>query len=179
MATVETAAAKRYAQAAFEIASEAGNLHDWADALDQIADFMSRQDVSRVLTNSRAGQDAKRRLIEAGLDLPALPMNLARLLVRKDRTSIAGGIAGAFRHLVEAREGIARVRAVTAVPLTDAETAALEARLTKETGRKVILETEVDPDLIGGVRVQIGDQLVDASTRARLAALRSNLVNAL
>ena len=179
MATVDSPAAKRYAQAAFEIASQSGNLHDWADALDEIAEFMSGDEVSRVLMNSRAGQDVKQRLIDAGLDIPGLPMNLARLLVRKDRTALATGIASAFRQLMEAREGVARARAVTAVPLTDQEREVLEQRLSKETGRKVILETEVDPRLIGGVRVQIGDQLVDASTRARLAALRSNLVNAL
>ena len=179
MATVNSAAAKRYAQAAFEIAGESGDLRAWVDALETMAEFMGREDVGRVLSNSRVEPETKQRLIEAGLDLPTLPKNLARLLVRKNRTALAGEIATSFRALVEQREGVARAKAVTAVELSEPERQALEQRLEKETGRKVILETEVDPSLIGGVRVQIGDQLVDASTRARLSALRNNLVSAL
>jgi F-type H+-transporting ATPase subunit delta len=141
---------------------------------------MTEADVSRVLENTRVPQESKQRLVAAGLaGLPALPLNLARLLVRKGRSPIAREVADAFRQLVEAKEGVARARAITAVPLSDAERDALAQRLQRETGRRIILETEVDPNLLGGVRVQIGDQLVDASTRARLSALRNNLMGAL
>jgi F-type H+-transporting ATPase subunit delta len=170
-------AAKRYALAAFDLAQAEGALEEWADALDQIAAFVGEADVRRAFENSRTSQDTKQRLIDAGLsDLPKLPLNLARLLARKNRTALAGAIAAEFRQLVEDEKGVARAVARTAVPLSDAERDVLVSRLSQRTGKAVVLETEVDPALLGGVVVQIGDRLVDGSTRARLQALRDNLV---
>jgi F-type H+-transporting ATPase subunit delta len=175
----EDLAAKRYAQAAFELAEPAGNLRDWQSALERIAAFMSERDVAAMLENTRVPEDAKLRLVAAGLaDLPALPYNLARLLVHKRRTALARAIHEAFRQLVEERLGIVRVRAVTAVPLSDSERQALIERLQSQTGREIILDTDVDPQLLGGVRFLLGDTLVDASTKARLEALRESLVGA-
>jgi F-type H+-transporting ATPase subunit delta len=172
-------AAKRYAQAAFEIAAAAGSFEDWRNAVERMAEFMGDTEVKGVLENTRVPQESKQRLVAAGLaDLPALPLNLARLLVKKGRSGLAQEVANGFAQLVEEREGVARARAITAVPLSDAERDALAERLQRETGRRIVLETEVDPNLLGGVRVQIGDQLVDASTRARLSALRDSLVRA-
>lgn len=172
-------AAKRYAQAAFELAAQEGNLTQWADALDEIARFMSDPAVASVLENSRADQQAKLQLVDAALnELPPLPLNLAKLLASKKRTNLASDIATEFRRLAEQREGIARVRARTAVPLSDAEREALTQRLSQQTGRNVILETEVDPRLLGGVVVQIGDRLIDASTRGKLEQLRHELEGA-
>jgi F-type H+-transporting ATPase subunit delta len=175
----DSLAAKRYALAALELAQERGEADVWLEAVRQIADFMGDTEVRRVLEDTRVGRDPKQRLIEAALsDLPPLPLNLARLLVRKNRTSLAGEIAAQFGQLLETQRGISRARAVTAVPMGDAERDALSRRLQEQTGREVILETSVDPALLGGVVVQIGDRLVDASTRAKLRALRESLVRA-
>jgi len=176
----EGRAAKRYAIAAFEIAQERGDTDAWLNAIRQIAEFMGDSEVRRVLENSRVGQEPKQRLIEAALnDLPPLPLNLAKLLVRKNRTALAVEIAAQFERLLEAQRGVSRARAVTAVPLGDAERDALARRLREQTGKDVVLETSVDPRLLGGVVVQIGDRLIDASTRAKLKALRTSLVNAM
>ena len=172
-------AAKRYAQAAFELATEAGNLEQWSQALDQIAEFMTDPEVARVLENTRVPTDSKQSLIAAALaDLPQLPLNLARLLVRKDRTNLAADIATEFKRLSDESMGIGHARVVTAVELSDWEREALLRRLEGETGRKIVLETEVDPSLIGGMILQIGDRLVDSSTKARLEALRESMVGA-
>jgi F-type H+-transporting ATPase subunit delta len=172
-------AAKRYAQAAFEVALEENALTAWAEALARIAHFLSDGDAARALQNTRVPLDTKHRLIDAGLgDLPKTALNLAHLLVNKGRTVLAPGIAQEFSHLVEAHEGIARARAVTAVELTDADRQALTRRLSESTGRRVMLETSVDPSILGGVIVQIGDRLLDGSTKAKLEALRGSLVGA-
>jgi F-type H+-transporting ATPase subunit delta len=116
------------------------------------------------------------RLVAAALaELPALPLNLARLLVRKSRTALAPEIATQFRALVQAQEGVAQAHATTAVPLTSAEQQALSQRLEGSTGHRVQLTTDVDPELLGGVVVQIGDRLIDASVRGRLDAMRKAL----
>lgn len=175
----EGLAAKRYALAAFELAQEHGDTNAWLSAIRQIAEFMGDPEVRRVLENSRVSQEPKQRLIDAALgDLPVLPRNLAKLLVRKNRTALAVEITSQFEDLLEAQRGVSRARAVTAVPLGSAERDALARRLREQTGKEVLLETEVDPELLGGVVVQIGDRLIDASTRARLRALRESLIRA-
>ncbi len=169
-------AAKRYAEAAFDLAGRDGRLDEWSAALSQIAAFMTEADIRRALENTRIAGPTKQRLIEVGLaGLPPLPLNLARLLVRKGRTGLVAAIAAHFDQLVEGRQGIAHAKATTAVPLSDTAKAAVVSQLEAETGLKVILETEVDAGLIGGAVIQIGDRLVDASTRGRLAALRRSL----
>lgn len=179
MAAVDLAA-KRYALAAFEIAKEQGNAEAWAQALDEMAAFMTRPDVMQMLENTRADQAEKMRLIEAGLNmLPPLTLNLARLLVRKGRASLVGDIVTEFKALLEDAQGLVHARAVTAVALSGLERDGLARRIEQQTGRRVILETEVDPNILGGVIVQIGDRLFDASTRARLEALRETLAGSI
>jgi F-type H+-transporting ATPase subunit delta len=173
-------AAKRYAQAAFALATDHNDADSWRSALDQMGEFMSDAEVRVVLENTRVTREAKLQLIEAALGtLPRLAFNLARLLVRKGRTALASDIALEFRAMLEESQGIAHARAVTAVPLSNGEQTALAQRLREQTGQQIMLETEVDPALLGGVIVQIGDRLVDASTRGRLEALRQNLVGSL
>jgi F-type H+-transporting ATPase subunit delta len=178
-AATDVLAAKRYALAAFDLAKGEGYLDAWQESLDQIAQFMSEPEVRRVLENTRVTQEPRQGLIDVALaDLPALPLNLARLLVRKNRTALAPAIAAQFRKLVEEDRGITRAKAVTAVPLNDVERQALVDRLEAQTGNQIILEVEVDPSLMGGLVVQMGDRLVDYSTRARLQALRESLTGA-
>ena len=169
--------AKRYAQAAFELASESNSLSDWGVALGRIAEFMGNPEVEGVLENTRIATDAKLALIESALiDVSPQALNLARLIVRKGRTRLAPEIATEFARLSDESQGISHAIAVTAVPLSEAERVALVDRLQAQTGKRILLETEVDPSLIGGLRLQIGDKMVDGSTRARLSALRENLV---
>ena len=172
-------AARRYALAAFELAQEERSMEAWADALEAIAAFMSEADIKAMLENTRVGQEAKLKLIDAGLNgLPPLALNLARLLVHKGRTSLAPAIAAVYGELLEAEKGIAQARAMTEVILTDEERALLEERLKERTGKQIVLQTEVDESLLCGVLIQIGDQLIDASTRSRLRALRESMVGA-
>jgi F-type H+-transporting ATPase subunit delta len=176
----EAIAAKRYALAALALAEQHGDARAWQNSLRQIAEFMSDPEVKRVLENTRVSQEPKQRLISAALnDLPVLQLNLARLLVRKHRTALAGDISLVFDRLFEEQQGITRAKATTAVALNDAERSALTARLREQMGHDVILETDVDPGLLGGVVVQIGDRLIDASTRAKLTAMRERLMGAL
>ena len=93
--TGESLAAKRYAQAAFELAGS--DLAGWQRAIEEIAEFMGDDEVRKVLENSRIPQEPKMRLVAAALsNLPAMQLNLARLLVRKKRTGLAPEIA--VRH---------------------------------------------------------------------------------
>jgi F-type H+-transporting ATPase subunit delta len=172
-------AAKRYAQAAFELARESNDLNEWSIALSEISEVMSNPDVARVLENTRIASDEKLNFLAQALpNVPPLALNLARLLVRKRRTRLAPEVSAGFRRLADENQRISHARAVTAVPLSDAEREALVNRLQAETGRRILLETQVDSQLLGGVVLQIGDRLIDSSTKAKLEALRQNLVGA-
>lgn len=175
----EDPAAKRYALAAFSVAQEKGDLDGWRSAIEQIADFMSMPAVQPALENSRVPVQAKMSVIEQSLTgLPQIQLNFARLLVQKGRVGLAREIANQFIGLVEEAQSVVRASAKTAVPLSDAERETLLQRLRERTGRQVVLVTEVDPQLLGGVVIQIGDELIDASTRTRLIHLKQRLVGA-
>jgi F-type H+-transporting ATPase subunit delta len=177
---VEELAAKRYGQAVFEIAAENGDFEAWSASLRRIAAFTGQRDQAQVLENSRVPRETKHRLIDAGLnDLPQAALGFAQLLVDKGRTGLAGQVAEYYETLVEDRRGIEHAVVTTAVPLGDAERDSIGLRLRQMTGAQVQIETRVDPAILGGVIIQIGDRLFDGSTRSRLRSLKESLVGAM
>ena len=111
-------------------------------------------------------------------DISPVEMNLFRLLRRKSRLALGPSIASYFRDLLDIERGVARATVRTAVELTEEQTRALRDRLSQQTGQTIELETEVDPSMIGGAVIRIGDQMLDGSTRRRLLNLREQLIRA-
>jgi F-type H+-transporting ATPase subunit delta len=169
-------AARRYGEAAFQIASEAGSEQRWSDGLALTAAIFSDPQVDALMQEARVSTADKLKLAENALkDVDPLVLNLARLLVHRGRTSLASQIAEAFQELADAERGIAHAVVTTAVPLSEDEKTAVAARLGEITGREVAVETEVDEGIIGGLVARIGDKLIDGSTRSQLASLRQRL----
>ncbi len=108
-------------------------------------------------------------------DQPRTVGSLLQLLVRRGRISLLPAIAGAFGDIVDRRAGIATARITTPVALDEGAQKALVDRLERASGKKLRATFVVDPTLIGGAKVQVGDHLVDASIHARLEALRVQL----
>ena len=108
-------------------------------------------------------------------DLPHAVQGLAALLVRRDRIELLPAIAAAYSDLVDEREGVAKARITTAIELDPQQRKGIVDRLETATGKKIRATFGVDPDLVGGARVQVGDHLVDASLRAQLTSLREQL----
>jgi F-type H+-transporting ATPase subunit delta len=176
-------AARRYAEAAFQIATRDGTTGQWQERLDQLAAMLDDDRVASVAANPALPPDERERMLGDALgwnvvgkptDDPAF--NLVRLLLRRGRIRLAGGIAREFRRLVQRASGIVSATVMSASALLPAEEAAIRARLEKMTGAKVELAFELDPSLIGGVAVRIGDRMIDASVRGRLERLRRELV---
>jgi len=99
-----------------------------------------------------------------------------RLLARRERLDLLPVVAAEFTTLLNRRRGIVPALVTSAAPLTPAEDAAMRAKVTQLAGAEVDLSTRVDPALIGGVTVRIGDRLHDASVRGRLERLREDLL---
>jgi len=169
--------ARRYAEAVFELATESDALVQWSGDLATIAEFVSERDVARVLGSSRVPASEKLRLLEAGLAgrVSPLAMNLVKLLNQRGKLHLAREIQARFQEMVDERRGVAHAVVTTAVPLSDDERRAVEARLSQITGKQVDVTPMVDPAIIGGVVARIGDQLIDGSTRTRLVALKRRL----
>ncbi len=173
---IRDTAAKRYAQAAFEIARERDSLEEWATDLALVGTVMTDPQAAAILSSTKVALADRYRLLEAILEgIDPLVMNLARLLVAKGRVGIVSQVAEAYRDLVNEHSGIAHARVVTAVPLADAERRVVEEKLSQITGKKVIAHLEVEPAIVGGLVARVGDRLIDGSTRSKLLALKRNL----
>jgi F-type H+-transporting ATPase subunit delta len=173
---IRDTAAKRYAQAAFEVALQRGTLDRWVEDLQLIAAVMGDASALALLSNTKVPLARRYRLLEATLtDIDPQAMNLAKLLVAKGRAGLAPQIAEAYRGLVDEHRGIAHATVVTAVPLSNAERKVVEEKLGEMTGKQVITHLEVEPDIVGGLVARIGDKVIDGSTRGKLLALRRSL----
>jgi F-type H+-transporting ATPase subunit delta len=168
-------AANRYAQAVFLIALQNGAVEQWRSYLGEIASVLTDSDVAAVFADDRRPLHERYALVDRVLDLPAVARNLAKLLIQKGRSRGAGAVAEAFAALADAYAGLAKAQITTAVPINDAQRAAIEQRLSASLGKTVTASTAVDPTLIGGLVVRVGDQLIDGSVRTRLRSLRREL----
>ena len=174
------ASARRYAEAAFALAEESNTLDRWSGDLLTIANFVDEPEVAGIVSSGRVPRDEKMRLLDAGLKayLSPLAMNLVRLLEQRGKMGLTRGIQVTFQDMVDEKRGIAHAVVTTALPLADDERAAIAAKLSSLTGKQVDVTPVVDPSIIGGIVARIGDQLVDASTRSRLSALKRSLEGA-
>jgi len=171
-------AAKRYARAAFDIAREQGKFAEWAAALAAMVSLWQQPDVAALLLNNKVPLAEKHHLLEAALaGQEPLAINLAKLLAAKGRFPLVEQIREEFQRLWDEARGIAHAQVITAIPLSQEEKEEIADRLGRATGRRLVLETAVDPAILGGLVVRIGDRLIDGSTRTRLLALRRTLTD--
>jgi len=171
-------AARRYAEAAFQLAERDKALDDWAAGLDMAAATTADPRVGTFLA-SPARPLADRLATLDGMLKGKVPdgvLRLARLLVERRAADRLAAIAVEYRRLYNRQAGIVDALVTSASPLTPAETEALRAKVGRMTDRTVHLRVEVDDSLIGGLTVRIGDTLYDASVRGRLERLREELV---
>ena len=170
-------AARRYAEAVFDIADESETFDRWSEDLRAIAGFTAEPDVRALLTSGRVPRDEKRRLLEAGLasEVSPLAMNLVRVLNERGKIAAAPEVQQAYQQMLDDRRGVAHAVVTTAVPLADDERASVAARLSELTGKQVDVTPVVDESIIGGMIARIGDELIDGSTRTRLLALKRRL----
>ena len=176
---IQDVAAKRYAEGAFLLAREEGKEEAWAEGLRAMAQLFADARAQAVFNNTRIPMQRKAQMVEttlAGVD--PLVLNLARLLLRRGRTSLGPQIAEAYQELLDEAQGISHATVTTAVPLTGDDLKAIERRLSEMTGGQVIIETRVNESILGGLVVRIGDRLIDGSTMSRLQALKRQLAGA-
>ncbi len=168
--------ARRYAQAMLELAEERRSVDEWRASLDRVAAALDRETL-RVLASPSISMARRRTALErASAQEPAGIRALLMQLLARGRIVIFPNIVRAFHDLLDAREGIVKGVVTTAVPIDERARRGLVGELEKTTGRKLRATFSVDPAILGGTIVRLGDRLIDASIRGKLAALRERLV---
>jgi F-type H+-transporting ATPase subunit delta len=170
--------ARPYADALFETARASGEgLERWLVVVEELAALMSHPQVAQVVADPKL-DDAQVVDLLASLvkqPLPAAGTNFLKLLVANQRLAVLPEVAVQFRQLKNEAEGVADCLIETAFPLSDAEVNDLLAALAKRFGTGLRPSVQVNPALIGGVRIAVGDQVLDSSVRARLNQMQTAL----
>jgi F-type H+-transporting ATPase subunit delta len=176
---VATAAGRRYAKAVFELAQADGQVDEWGRRLAVLREVFSDETVAAVLTNPTIPVTTRMELISLpSRDLDAEMINLAKLLIESNRVKDMGAIADEYARLADEAAGRVRATVTTAVELTPRDRDRVADELSRHLGKEISLQAEVDPLILGGLKLQYGDHLVDASVATRLLQLRRRLADA-
>jgi F-type H+-transporting ATPase subunit delta len=170
--------ANRYAKAIFELASEEGRIEEWSRELALIRAVLDDPDAQAILANPSVPVETRLEAVEA-LDLPGIGrrgLNLMRLLVAGRRVERIDEIVERYEVLADEAAGRVRASVTTAIPLSDADREQLAGDLSTQLGKDVRLVAHVDPAILGGLVLQVGDRLTDASVAARLDQLRRQVL---
>ena len=169
--------ARRYSQAVFEIALETKELAKWQSDLKKIVSVVGDATLMAFLESPKFHFDDKSRLLSERLEgINLLALNLVLLLVAKRRLDIIGDIADEYQRLLNSYRGIEPAEVITAIPLDDEDKQKLVEHLGAIVDKKVVLKSETDPGIIGGIIARIDGKLLDGSTRSKLVALKKELV---
>jgi F-type H+-transporting ATPase subunit delta len=169
-----------YASALFEAARERGRLEPVRDELQQVVAAEAEvPELRELLRNPQLDPRARASALEDVLSGgEELLRNFLLVLADKGRTGSLEEIAREFERLIAEHEGIVHAELTTAVELSDEEAQTLLRQIEQASGRKVEATRSVDPELIGGIVLQVGSHRLDASVRGRLERLRRDLVTA-
>lgn len=174
----EAPVAARYAKALLIVTEKRGETtRALQDLMGLSGVFQPHSPVNRMLESPRLRLSDKRKAVKATLEKNVAPVValFIDLLLRKRRMREFGAIVQEFESLVERRQGIQRAHVVSAVALLPAETERLHRELEAKTQAKIRLTSEVDPELLGGALVRIGDRVIDRSVRTLLEAIEHQL----
>jgi F-type H+-transporting ATPase subunit delta len=169
-----------YARSLFEVAREHGNLDVVREQLGQVADALERDQQLQVFFFSPyfSTQEKKDGLQRAITDADPVLVNFLELLIEKHRMPALFRIRRTFEKLWQEENRLLPVSVTSAVPLDEATVRQIGDRIAQQTGRRVDLTARVEPDILGGIIVRVGNSVLDASIRHRLDKLRRQVARA-
>lgn len=179
--------ARPYAEAAFQLAKSGGALAAWSDVLSRLSAVAGRPEMEECIGNPRLSPAQLAQLClevatnvatpDAKLSLSVDQQNFVRVLADNDRLIVLPEIAELFNELKHGHEGVKDAEISSAFALDDATLKTLVADLERKFECKIQATVKVDAELIGGVRIAVGDEVIDASVRGKLAAMATALKN--
>ena len=174
----ETTIGRNYAEALLELARRAGDLRGWGELLDQVSDAVQRDRSLRTFLESPRGSAAeKNRIIGRAFEglLPKSFVRFLQALVNHRRQMLIPEIANEYHTLVDEVEGRIHASVTVSRETSDPERKSIAAQLSKAFGKEVVPHFAVNPQILGGLVVRVGDTVLDGSVRRRLGTLRSRM----
>jgi F-type H+-transporting ATPase subunit delta len=175
----EPTIAKNYAEALLDLAQKEGDLAKWGRLIDQVANAMQSDAKVRVFLESpRVAAADKNKVLTAAFEgqVPSTFLRFLHALVRNRRQMLIPQIATQFHTLVDVVENRVHAAVTVAKPASEADQKAIAERLSKVVGKQVVPHFYVNPAVIGGLVVRVGDTVLDGSVRKRLATLKSRML---
>ena len=170
--------ARPYAEAAFQLARANSALGPWQQALDRMAAVAADAQMVECIDNPRLlSSQVSQLFLDVAGSLSAEQQNFVRLLVDNERLQVLPEIRELYVELKNGQEGVQEADIASAFPLDDATLKNLVAELEARFKCRIQAAVRIDPELIGGVRIAVGDQVIDASVRGKLAAMATALKN--
>lgn len=175
----DTTIARNYAETLFALASKAEDLRGWGKTITDLASAMESDATLRLFLESPriSGAEKIRVLGQAFQDrMPRLMVRFLQSLVTHRRQMLIPEIAREYLDIVDEAEGRMHARVTLARESSDAEVQAIAAQLSRMFGKDVVPHVSVDPSIMGGVVVNVGDTVLDGSVRKRLGTLRRRML---
>jgi F-type H+-transporting ATPase subunit delta len=170
--------ARPYADAAFKLAKESGAQGIWSSRLQRLALIAQDGDMAQVMSNPRLSVEQIAELfISLSDDKDPILVNFVRTLAENRRLALLPDISRLFELARSQEEGVQEAVVYSAFPIDETQVAALLQQLEPRFGTRLTARVEIDTSLIGGVRVTVGDQMLDASVRGKLDAMAVALNN--
>ena len=169
--------ARPYAEAAFRLGLEGRNLPQWSQMLALVDAVVRDEQFAKYIGDPNTHEGALEALILGALGerLDGKGRNLVQMLVQNRRLELVPQMRAQYEELRRGHEGVIEAKVISALPITDDQVKPLLAAIESKYGRKVSAQVEVDPELIGGARIVIGDKVIDATVRGRLDAMATAL----
>ena len=173
------AIARRYAGAIFDIGRKQNTLDQTLEDVQQIAQVFAHRTLAYLLNEPKISAKRKETAIRKALEGKVLPtsLNLALLLIQRELVEVMPNLARELEQLVLDYKNQAIAQVTTATPIDDAQLNLIKRALEQKTGKTILVESNVQPDILGGVIARVGDQLIDGSIRNRLNILRQQLLH--
>ena len=166
----------RYARALFELATEKGTVDEWLVQLELVVQVLNDDEFRALLNHAEVSLLRKREAVEAVMtDVDPMVQNLISLLVARGSVGIVGDVYDNYTRLVDILRGRQRVELTSAVELDSSQIDKIKTFVQDLVKKEVVINTNVDESILGGVVIQIGDQLLDGSTKTQLEELRKQV----
>ena len=177
----DTTIARNYAETLLELARRNGNLRGWGQLIDEVASAMQHDRTLRLFLESpRVAASDKNRILSRAFEgqLPPQFVRFLHALVNHGRQMLLPEIAHSYHDLVDEVEGRLHANVVVAREPAEGERRSIASHLSRAYGKEVVPHFTVNPAIIGGLVVRIGDTVLDGSVRRRLSMLRQKMLRA-
>ena len=172
------ALAQTYAEALIELADDGGSLDAIADEVESLRELLRDEPSLRaILENPAIGDDERRGALERMFKgrVSDTLYRFIQVVNNKGRSGVLPSILAAFTGLVRERRGIVEVDAFVPQRMEAGEADRVQRRVGERLGKEVVLHQYVDPSVIGGIKLRIGDRMIDGTVRAQLGRMRARL----